>query len=213
MYFRDRKWHPAGGVLAAIVFAFGASAAWRVQHVGQIASLSYFAIAFWLTGRMLLRNSTISGVLAGCAASQMVIEPDQVALLGSYALIGMVLAHWISGGCLAIRSSFVSIMAGGFAGSLIISLPLLWTWLFAEASTRPEVDFVEAVHGSFHPASLLTAFVADLKGHLTDAWWPSISAVFWFGAAILLIGIMLRRSTTTAPLVLLCHKIRDLCKD
>lgn len=164
MYFRDRKWHPAGGVLAAIVFAFGASAAWRIQHVGQIASLSYFAIAFWLTSRMLLRNSTISGVLAGCAASQMVIEPDQVALLGAYVLIGVVLAHWMSGRWLAIRSSFVPIMAGGLAGSLIISFPLLWTWLFAEASTRPEVDFVEAAHGSLHPASLLTAFVADLFG-------------------------------------------------
>jgi hypothetical protein len=351
MHFRDRKWHPAGGVLAAIVFAFGASAAWRVQHVGQIASLSYFAIAFWLTSRMLLRNSTISGVLAGCAAGQMVVEPNQVALLGSYALIGMVLAHWISGGWLAIRSSLAPMMAGGLAGSLIISLPLLWTWLFAEASTRPEVDFVEAAHGSLHPASLLTAFVADLfgagdpkvqfwgpasaswnakgiylsqnmgqiylgalpmlliiapgltrgwiwdkpvrstttllvfmvlfalgaytpffqafydylpgvkvfrrpadatfligalgavisgyvlhrvlttekigpfkrdlfvstglvgtavalglvvslsKGHLTDAWWPSISAVAWFGASILLTGIMLRWRTATGPLV------------
>ena len=68
MLFRDRGWHPAGGLMAAIVFAFGASAAWRVQHVGQIASLAFFAIALWLTARMLQRNSLGFGALAGFAA-------------------------------------------------------------------------------------------------------------------------------------------------
>jgi hypothetical protein len=69
MFFRDRGWHPAGGLMAALVFAFGASAAWRVQHVGQIASYAFFAIAFWLTARMLQRSSILSGVFAGLAAA------------------------------------------------------------------------------------------------------------------------------------------------
>ena len=38
-YFRDRGWSAAGGLLAALAFAFGGSAAWRIQHVGQIMSL------------------------------------------------------------------------------------------------------------------------------------------------------------------------------
>ncbi|SEG11930.1 hypothetical protein [Bosea lathyri] len=164
MFFRDRRWHPVGGLVAAIVFAFGASAAWRVQHVGQIASLAFFAIAFWLTARMLQRSSLLSGAFAGLAAGMMVLEPDQVALLGAYVLIGMVVAHWLSGGWPAVRASLPAISMACLAGVATIALPLLWTWLFAEATTRPEVDLVEAGRGSLHPASLLTAFVADLFG-------------------------------------------------
>ena len=36
--FQDRGWHPAGAAVAAIAFAFGASAAWRIQHIAQIQS-------------------------------------------------------------------------------------------------------------------------------------------------------------------------------
>ena len=43
LLFRDRGWHPVGAVAAALAFAFGASAAWRIQHVGQVMSLSYLA--------------------------------------------------------------------------------------------------------------------------------------------------------------------------
>lgn len=175
MFFRDRDWHPAGGVLAALVFAFGASAAWRVQHVGQIASLAFFAIAFWLTARALQRGSLASGALAGLAAGLMVLEPDQVALLGAYVLIGMVVAHWLSGGWAAVRASLAPLTVASLAGLLTIALPLLWTWLFAEATTRPEIDLIEAGRGSLHPASLLTAFVADLFGArdpAVDFWGP-----------------------------------------
>ncbi len=175
MIFRDRNWHPAGGLLAAIVFAFGASAAWRVQHVGQIASLAFFAIALWLTLRMLQRGSPVAGAVAGFAAGLMMVEPDQVALLGAYILIGVVVAHWLSGGWPALRAS---LLPGGVAtvvGLGVVALPLLWTWLFAEATTRPAVDLVEAGRGSLHPASLLTAFVADLFGAQdpqVDFWGP-----------------------------------------
>ena len=164
MFFRDRGWHPAGGLMAALVFAFGASAAWRVQHVGQIASLAFFAIAFWLTARMLQRSSILSGVFAGLASGLMVLEPDQVALLGGYVLFGMVVAHWISGGWSAFRASLLPIIAAIVAGLAVIALPLIWTWLFAEATTRPAIDLTEAGRGSLHPVSLLTAFIGDLFG-------------------------------------------------
>ncbi|OYW98235.1 MAG: hypothetical protein B7Z14_15480 [Bosea sp. 32-68-6] len=175
MFFRDRNWHPAGGLLAAIVFAFGASAAWRVQHVGQIASLAFFAIAFWLTARMLQRGSLAAGALAGFAAGLMMVEPDQVALLGAYILIGVVVAHWLSGGWPALRASILPGAVAAVVGLVVVALPLLWTWLFAEATTRPAVDLVEAGRGSLHPASLLTAFVADLFGAQdpqVDFWGP-----------------------------------------
>lgn len=175
MFFRDRNWHPAGGLMAAVVFAFGASAAWRVQHVGQIASLAFFAIAFWLTARMLQRSSLLTGAFAGFAAGLMVLEPDQVALLGAYILIGMVVAHWFSGGWASMRASLPAIGVASVAGAATIAMPLLWTWLFAEATTRPAIDLVEAGRGSLHPASLLTAFFGDLFGAQdpkVDFWGP-----------------------------------------
>jgi hypothetical protein len=175
MIFRDRNWHPAGGLLAAVVFAFGASAAWRVQHVGQIASLAFFAIALWLTLRMLQRGSLVAGAVAGFAAGLMMVEPDQVALLGAYILIGVVVAHWLSGGWPALRASLLPGSLAAVVGLGVVALPLLWTWLFAEATTRPAVDLVEAGRGSLHPASLLTAFVADLFGAhdgKVDFWGP-----------------------------------------
>ncbi|MBN9456239.1 MAG: hypothetical protein J0I54_06395 [Bosea sp.] len=178
MFFRDRGWHPAGGLLAALVFAFGASAAWRVQHIGQIESLAFFAVAFWLTARMLQRNSAWAGVCAGLASGLMVLEPDQVAMLGGYVLIGMVVAHWLSGGWVALRASLVPIALASLAGLAVITVPLLWTWLFAEATTRPEISLGVATSGSLHPASLLTAFVGDLfgaKSPQVDFWGPYLN--------------------------------------
>ena len=175
MFFRDRNWHPAAGLLAALVFAFGASAAWRVQHVGQIASLAFFAISFWLTARMLQRSSLLAGAFAGFSAGLMVLEPDQVALLGAYALVGMVVAHWFSGGFAAVRASLPAIGVASVTGATTIALPLLWTWLFAEATTRPAIDLVEAGRGSLHPASLLTFLFGDLFGAQdpgVDFWGP-----------------------------------------
>ena len=43
LYFRDRGWRAAGGLVAALAFAYGGSAAWRIQHIGQILSLAWFA--------------------------------------------------------------------------------------------------------------------------------------------------------------------------
>src|SRR5262249_22228657 len=61
MYFRGRGWHPAGARVAALIFAFGASAASRLQHTGQIISLAYLPIALWLLARTLERASWLYG--------------------------------------------------------------------------------------------------------------------------------------------------------
>lgn len=175
MLFRDRGWHPAGALLAALVFAFGASAAWRVQHVGQIASLAFFAVTLWLTARMLQRNTLLSGLFAGLAGGLMVLDPDQIVLLGAYVLVGVVVAHWLAGGWPSVRASLGPLALACVAGLALIALPLLWTWLFAEATTRPEIDLAEAGRGSLHPVSLLTAFIGDLFGAKdpnVDFWGP-----------------------------------------
>src|ERR1043166_1187155 len=57
LYFRDRGWHPAGALLAALSFAFGCSASGRLQHVGQVMSLAYLPLALFLLARALDRGS------------------------------------------------------------------------------------------------------------------------------------------------------------
>ncbi|MGL5362550.1 MAG: hypothetical protein ACRDBH_06695, partial [Bosea sp. (in: a-proteobacteria)] len=164
MFAREKGWHPAGGLVAAIIFAFGASAAWRVQHVGQIISLAFFAVALWLLVRALKRGSLVAGALAGLAAGLMIVEPNQVALLGGYALAIVLVDHWLAGGREAVLRSIRPLASASLVGFAVIALPLLWTVLFANATTRLEIDLAEASRGSLHPASLLTAWVADLFG-------------------------------------------------
>jgi SAM-dependent methyltransferase len=163
---RDRSWHPAAGVVAAIAFAFGASAAWRIQHIAQVQSLAFFALTLWLLARGLDRSSAPYGALAGLAAGLMTVEPNQVAFLGSYVLLGYWLNH-----CLvsadrgsALRKSMRAVVPCGVVAAAITALPLLLTYLFLESSNRPEMAFSEAARGSLHPASLLTALVSDLFG-------------------------------------------------
>ncbi len=46
--FRRRGWHPAGAVVAAIIFILGGSATARLQHTGIILSYGYFPLALLL---------------------------------------------------------------------------------------------------------------------------------------------------------------------
>ena len=100
LYFRDRGWHAAGALVAALAFAFGGSASGRLQHTGQIISLAYLPIALFLLARALDRGSWRWGAAAGTAAALIVTGRDQVALLEVYVLAGFVLAHWCGAGFL-----------------------------------------------------------------------------------------------------------------
>ncbi|HRJ70396.1 MAG TPA: hypothetical protein PK812_12415, partial [Beijerinckiaceae bacterium] len=93
LYFRDRNWHPAGAMVAALAFMFGGSAAWRIQHVGQVMSLAYFPMALWLLDRGLARSSLFYGAAAGIVAGFMALGRDQVAGLATLVLGAYVLTH------------------------------------------------------------------------------------------------------------------------
>jgi hypothetical protein len=180
--FQDRGWHAAGGLVAAIAFAFGASAAWRIQHIGQIQSFAFFGIALWLLHRALDRSSARWGVLAGLAAGLMIAEPNQVALLGGYVLAAMIASHlWLhwdrEGGW---RRSVRPLAWAAAAGLIVVVVPLVLCYLYVEASNRPVIEFAEATLGSLNPASLVTALVADLYGAFdpaVDYWGPY--SVYW----------------------------------
>ena len=205
-FCQDKGWHPAGAAVAAITFAFGSSAAWRIQHISQIESLAFFAISLWLLARALDRSSLTYGALAGVAVGAMVVEPDQVALLGCYVLAAHVVGHWLLSPDWkrALTASIKPLACCAMVGVLIAAVPLLVTYLFLEGSNRPEVAFAEAARGSLHPASLLTAVVADLFGVIDPnvGYWGPYSAL-WSPNDLTLSYNMSQMYFGTLPIVLI----------
>jgi hypothetical protein len=177
LIFRERGWHWTGAVVAALAFAFGGSAAWRVQHTGQVLSLAYLPLALFLLQRALDRVSWGWGFAAGVVAGIMVIGRDQVAWLNCWFLAGFVVWFVLSPARpLADRlAAWRPLLAGVAGGTLVAGLPLLWTVLLAGDSQRAAIDLVGAGRGSLHPASLLTIFSANLfgtDGPLSEFWGP-----------------------------------------
>jgi hypothetical protein len=210
LFFRDRNWHAAGALVAALAFAFGGSASGRLQHIGQIISLSYLPIALFLLSRALDRSSWRYGALSGVAAALIVLGRDQVALLEIYVLGGFVLAHWCGAGFLPrLRASVKPLVAGGIAGAMIVVLPVTLTELLAMNSNRPEFSFVEAGRGSLHYTHLLSLVFPDLFGAMdprVDFW--GAGSLAWnerFGMADLFLAqnMSLLYAGAIAPLLLL----------
>jgi hypothetical protein len=169
LYFRDRGWHAAGALVAALAFAFGGAASARLQHTGQVISLAYLPIALWLLARAFERSSWRYGALAGVAAALIVLGRDQVALLEVYVLTAFVAAHWRP------RIGVAPLIAGAVAGLAIIAVPVTLTELLAIDSNRPEFGLIDAGRGSLHPAHFLSLVFPDLFSAMdpaVDFWGP-----------------------------------------
>lgn len=166
LLFRDRGWHVAGAVAAALAFSLGGSAASRIQHIGQLQSLVFLPLAIVMLSRALERSSWMAGAAAGLFASFIVLGRDQVSLVGTYVLIGFVLWHWLDGPGRGARvmASIKPLIAGVLVGACIITVPVALTVLLAQSSNRPDISFAHAVQGSLHPASLLMLAFADVFG-------------------------------------------------
>ncbi|MGL4728478.1 MAG: hypothetical protein ACRCWO_06960 [Bosea sp. (in: a-proteobacteria)] len=166
LMFRNQNWHPAGAVVAALAFAFGASAAWRIQHIGQIQSFAFFAMALAAMMVAMQRRSIGLAALAGLLVGFMLVEPDQIDLLGLIALLVIALAQLPRMAREDVKTGRIMLLAGiaGLACLAIIAVPLTWTILFAEASNRPAIVFSEAARAALHPASFLTGFLGDMFG-------------------------------------------------
>jgi hypothetical protein len=172
LYARDRNWHPAGALVAALAFSMGGSAAWRLQHVGQILSLSWFAIAFFLLARTRERGSWGWGIAAGIATGFMLAGRDQVAYLGAWILFAYALAGLAGRGW---RSLIVPFGAAAGTALLVAALPILLSLSLAGLSNRSAIDLLGAERGSLHPASLFTLVVGNLfgvTGPLSEFWGP-----------------------------------------
>ena len=180
-WFRDRRWHPAGAVVAALAFAFGGSAAWRLQHTGQVMSFAVLPLVLLCVERMIVRRSIFWGLLAGMAAGLLALGRDQIALLGLYYLVGYALVEIFSAPdrWSRLARTLPAGLAGVIGGLLVVVVPVGMTLLLAENSNRPVIDLVEAGKGSMHPASLITTVIADLFGQgdqAVDYWGPPSKA-------------------------------------
>jgi hypothetical protein len=181
--FADRGWNGAGALVAALAFAFGGSAAARIQHTSEVLSLAYLPPALWLLTRALQRSSWRSGIAAGVVAGLIAADRDQVALLGLYLLVGMVVHHWIECGVAGVRTSAKPLAGAALAGAVVTAIPVVLTALLAARSNRPEIAYAFAGTGSLHPALLLTSAFADLFatnnpaipywGPPSDPWGPT----------------------------------------
>lgn len=177
LYARDRGWHYAGALITALAFGFGAAMAWRIQHVGQVLSLVYAAIALMLLERALQRRSVGYGIAAGVAGALLVLGRDQVALIAVYMLAGYALWHVAASEDRrdAAFGSLAPLAAGALTGLVLVALPILMTSLLSAESNRPEIDLVGAGRGSLHPALALTLVAPDLfgsSGHMAEYWGP-----------------------------------------
>ena len=147
VYFRDRGWGAAGALVAAFAFSFGGSAAWRLQHVGEVISLCWFALTLLALSRALSRDCAIYGFAAGVLAGFMALGRDQIALLCIFALIAYTIWHMFEGPDLwrRLRRALPPLSAGFVGGVLTVAIPIAFTLLLADDSNRPAMDFEEAL--------------------------------------------------------------------
>ncbi|MEM9027871.1 MAG: hypothetical protein AAGC70_05840 [Pseudomonadota bacterium] len=175
VFARLRRWHWVAALVAALVFMFGGSMAWRLQHFGQVMSMAYLPWAILCIDIALRHGRTWAGAAAGIFAAAIFLGRDQVGLLSIYLLFAYALSLLFS----RHRAKFVSILlpaaAGLVIGIAIVAIPLMLTLAFAAQSNRPAIDLAGAGAGSLHPALLMTAVVPNLygaAGDMIDYWGP-----------------------------------------
>lgn len=189
LLFREQGWHWGGAVVAAVAFAFGGSAAWRLQHLSHVTSLCLWVITWALLLRALRRSSPLTGILAGLTAGFMVLGRDQMALLGCYLLAGTVIWFWLDGAGKAqrLRASLMPLLAASLVGAAVVALPVLMSALWGAESNRVVIDLEGAGRGSLHPAHLLSLVVGNLfgaAGDLANHWGPPSPT--WEGTGLFL---------------------------
>ncbi|MFC4173208.1 YfhO family protein [Microvirga sp. GCM10011540] len=185
--FRRRGWHPAGAVVAAIVFMLGGSATARLQHTGIILSYGFFPLALWLLEEALDRRSYRFGALFAVTAAFMTIGRDQVAFLCALTLIA-VAAHRIGSAAhplTYLRSRLGLLASIAVIGGALLAVPVVLTMQFLATSTRPSFGYGVAAMGSLPPESLATILFGNVFGSLRwtyDYWgpdWHSLAEGTW----------------------------------
>jgi energy-converting hydrogenase Eha subunit A len=173
----DRGWHWAGALIGGLVFCFGASMAWRLQHTGQVLSLAYWPMALLCLDRAMDRRSYVYGAALGVVMACLILGRDQVALICAYLLLAYGVYRLVCGPAFwpMLRGVAMPIGLGGLVCVAIAALPLVMTALLAADSNRPSIDLEGAGRGSLHPGLLLTFLMPHVfgaAGRMEDYWGP-----------------------------------------
>ena len=205
-WMRDQEWHWAGAILAGLVFAFGASMAWRLQHMGQVLSLAYWPLAMLSIDRAIRLGSYRWGLLAGLIGAFIILGRDQVALLVTYLLVAYVFWRWWSADDrgAVFRSAGGPLVSGAVLALAVIAVPVVLTSLLAAESNRPSIDFEGAGRGSMHPALFLTLLLPQVFGaafRMEDYWGPPSFA--WPDTGLFIAQNMGQVYLGAAPILLL----------
>ncbi len=179
---RRWRWHPAAGVLAALVFMLGGAASSRLQHTGMIISYGWFPLALWSLGAALDRRSLRLAIVAGLFATLMALGRDQVAYLLCITLAATVLrqAAQSDGALRYLRGRAPTIACAGLVALACMLVPILLTMQFLHDSNRPGIAYGMALEGSLDPVNLLTLFSPDMFGSLDpvyDYWGPGAATL------------------------------------
>ncbi len=207
---RRRGWHPAGALLAALVYAMGGSASARLQHVGMIVSYGLFPVAWLMLETALARRSWLRAIGFGVVAALLALDRDQIAYMCCLTLVAVLLAEAVNSGApfTYLRERFVMIALMGITGVLILAVPVTLTLQFLADSNRPEFDYTYAANSSLHITSLATLLFPNVYGNLNwtyDYWGPGPHTIVngpWSDPASTYLGI-----GTIPALLLLWHGI------
>jgi hypothetical protein len=185
----SRRWGfgLAGGVLAALIFMYGGSAAGRLQHTGQIISYSWLAVALWLLDGALERRSLSRAIGFGLVAGLMAVGRDQVAYLGAIVLVAYAVGKtFLRADALSFfwtRLPVLMLMA--LVGLLVIALPMALTMQLATLSNRPAFEYKDVVPASLYPVNFANLLAPNLFGSLSvpyDYWGPGYATRPWVDA-------------------------------
>src|SRR5690606_15643104 len=206
LWCRDQGWHWAGALIAALAFSYGASMAWRIQHVAQVVSLAWLPLVLLCLDRALAGRSLLYGAAAGLTAALLVLGRDQIAMLSVYLLAGFTLWRLFSAArpLVEVRACLKPLAVAALVGLGVVVVPVALSALLAADSNRPVIDYIGAGRGSLHPALLLSAFVPELflpsSTTMGDYWGPPSAA---WGAGIYLAQNMGQVYIGAIPLLLL----------
>jgi hypothetical protein len=175
--FRRRGWHPAGAVLAALIFMLGGPAASRLQHTGMIISYGFIPLALWALEVAIERVKLRHALVFALAAVLMTLGRDQVAFLAGLMLVATVGFHALASGTpiAYLRRRFVILATGGFVCAALIAVPVLLTMQFIDDSNRPGIAYGVAAAGSLAPVNFITMLAPNFFGSLDwnyDYWGP-----------------------------------------
>ncbi len=178
-YARHIGWLWPAAMIAALVFMFGGSMAWRLQHFGQVMSLAYLPWALLAINLAVGRGFVVAGIFGGLFAALILLGRDQVGLLSIYVLIAYAAYQLFADGAMEVLPrtfrALPAMLAGIVTGLAVIAVPLMLTLAFAAHSQRPSIDFDGAGAGSLHPGLLITLFSANLygaAGEMMNYWGP-----------------------------------------